>query len=169
VWQLVTYMFMHGSIFHLGANLWALFVFGRGVEWAIGKTKFLILYFSSGIIGGLVQALASMLWPAYIGGATLGASAGVFGVVAAFAMFFPEQPLVMLLFFVIPVKMRAKSLLWFLLVISAYGISFYNSPIVTKLLGKNVAHFAHLGGILTGIAFARIYFRWREPPSLPAE
>ncbi|HEY2084023.1 MAG TPA: rhomboid family intramembrane serine protease [Verrucomicrobiae bacterium] len=159
VWQLLTYQFMHGGVPHLLLNCWALFVFGRGVEWAVGKTRFLILYFSGGIIGGLLQVLAAVLWPHYFRPteASVGASAGIFGVVASFAMLFPEQRLVMLLFYVIPINMRAKSFLWVVLVITALGISFPDSKLAL-LLGRNVAHFAHLGGILTGLAFTRFYF-----------
>jgi membrane associated rhomboid family serine protease len=156
-WQLLTYQFMHGGIMHLLLNCWALFIFGRGVEWAVGKTRFLTLYFSGGVIGGLLQVMASFLWPNYFGGASVGASAGIFGVVAAFAMLFPDEQLIMLLFFVIPIKMRAKSLLWFELVLTTLGISFPNSRL-ELLLGLHVAHFAHLGGILTGLAFSRFYF-----------
>ncbi|HWD93062.1 MAG TPA: rhomboid family intramembrane serine protease [Verrucomicrobiae bacterium] len=157
VWQLLTYQFMHGGWLHLLVNCWALFVFGRGVEWAVGKTRFLILYFSSGVIGGLLQVLAALLWPNYFAGASVGASAGIFGVVASFALLFPDQQLILLLFFVIPIKLRAKSLLWFELVLTALGISFPNSRL-GELLGLKVAHFAHLGGILTGLAFTRFYF-----------
>src|SRR3954467_11769715 len=81
VWQLLTYQFLHGGWAHLLLNCWALFVFGRGVEWAIGNTRFLVLYLCSGVIGGLLQVLVSLLWPDYFGGAAVGASAGVFGVV----------------------------------------------------------------------------------------
>jgi membrane associated rhomboid family serine protease len=166
VWQLLTYQFMHGSWPHLILNCWALFVFGRAVEWTIGKTRFLVLYLTSGIIGGLLQVLASLLWPHYFGGGTVGASASVFGVVATFALLFPEQQLIMLLFFVIPIKMRAKSLLWLLLIITALGISFPRSQLAIAL-GGNVAHAAHLGGILTGLAFTRFYLLKRlsqQPP-----
>jgi membrane associated rhomboid family serine protease len=157
VWQLLTYQFMHGGIMHLLLNCWALFVFGRGVEWAVGKTRFVIMYLCGGIIGGLLQVLAAWLWPQYFNYPAVGASAGIFGVVASFAMLFPDQQLIMLLFYVIPVKLRAKSLLWIVLLITAAGISFPNSRLALWL-GGNVAHFAHLGGILTGLAFTRFYF-----------
>lgn len=159
VWQLLTFQFLHGSLLHIFLNCWALFVFGRPVEWAIGKSRFLVLYFSSGVFGGLLQMVAMWLWPIYFGAptlATLGASAGVFGVVAAFAMLFPNERLLMLLFFVLPVNMRAKSLLWLVIIVSALGMSFPHSRL-TLLLGGNVAHAAHFGGILTGLAFTRFY------------
>jgi membrane associated rhomboid family serine protease len=165
VWQLLSYQFLHGSWPHLLLNCWALFVFGRGVEWAMGKARFVTLYFASGIIGGLFQIMASFLWPFFFGGTTVGASAGVMGVMAAFAMLFPDQQLIMLLFFVIPLKIRARSLIGLILVITGLGIGFHNSKIAL-LLGGNVAHFAHLGGILTGLAFCRFYFlrNFRPPP-----
>jgi membrane associated rhomboid family serine protease len=164
IWQLITYQFMHGGWMHLLLNCWALFMFGRPVEWAVGKTRFLILYFTGGIIGGLLQVSAAFLWPDHFGGASVGASAGISGVVAAFAMLFPEERLIMLLFFIIPINMRAKSLLWLILCLTALGISFYNS----RLFGGNIAHFAHLGGILTGIAFTRFYFFRILPPLQPS-
>lgn len=166
VWQLLTYQFMHGSWLHLLLNCWALFVFGRGVEWTIGVPRFLVLYFSAGIIGGLFQVAASLLWPVTFGGASVGASASIFGVVASFAMLFPDQRLLLLLFFVIPINLRAKSLLWLVLVITALGISFPNSHLAL-LVGAHVAHFAHLGGILTGLAFSRFYFLKILPPLEP--
>src|SRR5262249_34530431 len=146
-WQLLTFQFMHASPMHLILNCWGLFVFGRAVESAVGKQRFLLVYFLSGIFGGLLQVMSSFLWPQYfdprIG--TVGASAGLFGVIASFTMLFPDQPLFMLLFFVIPLKMRARSLLTLLLVLTGLGISYPRS-----FLGGNVAHFAHLGGMLTG-------------------
>jgi len=161
VWQLVTYQFMHGGILHLVLNCWAIFVFGREVEAALGRKSFLTLYFSSGIIGGLFQAalgkaLADLFHnPSYLG-PTVGASAGAFGLVAAFAMLYPERPLVMLIYFIIPVNMRAKFLLLFAGIMAVVGIAF---P------GGNIAHAAHLGGMLTGIFFVRfaIHWNWRWP------
>lgn len=152
-WQLLTYQFMHGGWLHLIMNCWGLLVFGRPVEWAVGRSRFLLVYFFSGIFGGLLQMMACYLWPYYFYGGTVGASAGLFGVIASFTMLFPEQPLLMLLFFVLPLKMRAKSLLAVLLITTGLGISYPRS-----FLGGNVAHFAHLGGILTGLAFSRFYF-----------
>ena len=165
VWQLLSYQLMHGSWPHLLLNCWALFVFGRPLEWAVGKTRFVILYFISGIVGGLFQVTAAFLWPSFFNVPTVGASAGVMGVTAAFAMLFPDQQLFLLLFYVIPLKIRAQTLLGIILLLTGLGISFHNSRLAL-LLGGNVAHFAHMGGILTGMAFARFYFLKRlRPPS----
>ena len=76
----------------------------------------------------------------------VGASAGAFGLVAAFATLYPERPLMLLLFFIIPVSMRAKFLLLFSALLTVFGIVFPTD---------NIAHAAHLGGMLTGIVFVR--------------
>ena len=103
VWQLLTYQFLHGGFWHIFLNCWAIFVFGRAVETALGKGRMLTLYFLSGVVGGLVQMLCAWLMPEHFGDvAVVGASAGAFGLVAAFAVLFPDQRLVMLLFFIIP-------------------------------------------------------------------
>src|ERR1043166_2857600 len=111
LWQLLTFQFMHGIVMHLVFNCLAIFVFGRDVEEALGRRSFLTLYFSSGVIGGLFQSLAGVLLGGWFAGSVVGASAGAFGLVAAFAVLYPER--ILLLFFVIP--MRAK----FLLLLSA--------------------------------------------------
>ena len=115
LWQLLTFQFMHGGLFHLLFNCIAIFVFGRDVEEALGRKPFLTLYFSSGVIGGLVQILAGLLLHGPFAERVVGASAGAFGLVAAFALLFPDR--ILLLFFIIPI--RAKYLL--LLSVGAYG------------------------------------------------
>lgn len=146
MWQLLTFQFLHGGWIHLLGNCFTLYVFGREVESRLGKVWFLILYFLSGVVGGLFQVFASFVWPNYFGGWVVGASAGIFGVAAAFAMLFSDEVLTMLIF---PVSMRAKTLLYVFLGISALGIAFPNT------FGNHIAHAAHLGGILTGMAFIR--------------
>jgi membrane associated rhomboid family serine protease len=148
VWQFLTYQFMHGGLLHLLLNCWAIYVFGREVEESLGKKNFLVLYFSSGVVGGLLQIAGAVWLPTHFGGAVVGASAGVFGLIAAFAVLYPERSLTLLLFFVIPVHMRAKSLLWFSALLALLGIVFPYG---------HVAHAAHLGGMLTGL----VYLRWR--------
>lgn len=156
VWQLLTFQFMHGGLIHLLLNCWAIYIFGREVEEALGQRSFLTLYFSSGIIGGLFQALAGVLLGGTFAGPVVGASAGAFGLIAAFAILYPERPLTLLLFFIIPVNLRAKFLLIFSALIALFGIAFR---------AGNIAHAAHLGGMLTGILFVRyaIYWNWRWP------
>src|SRR5436309_11111422 len=116
VWQLLTFQFMHSGWIHLLLNCLAIYMFGREVEEALGRKGFLTLYFSGGILGGLLQLGYSRLlaWltnrPEFLATHVVGASAGAFGLIAAFAMLYPERPLMLLL---IPVQMRAKFLLLF--------------------------------------------------------
>lgn len=160
IWQLVTFQFLHSGLLHLILNCWAIFVFGREVEIAVGVSRFLVLYFGSGVIGGLFQAFAGSLsqvfpdslWAKAFAGPTVGASAGAFGLVAAFATLFPERTLTLLLFFVIPVTMRAKFLLLFSALLSIFGILFPGRT--------GIADAAHLGGMLTGIFFVRYALHW---------
>jgi membrane associated rhomboid family serine protease len=154
VWQFLTYQFMHGGLLHLLLNCWAIYVFGREVEESLGKRNFLILYFSSGVVGGLLQIAGALWFPTHFGRAVVGASAGVFGLIAAFAVLYPERSLTLLLFFVIPVHLRAKYLLLFSALLALFGIAF---P------GDNVAHAAHLGGMLTGLAYVRWIIQAERP------
>ena len=157
VWQLLTFQFLHGGWLHLLLNGWAIFVFGRELEEALGAKRFLALYFLSGVIGGLVQVLFGITVGGRFAYPVVGASAGAFGLVAAFAALFPERSLTLLLFFIIPINLRAKYLLLICAVISVYGI---------LVPGGNVAHAAHLGGMLTGVFFIRYapYWRWPQMP-----
>jgi membrane associated rhomboid family serine protease len=156
VWQLLTYQFMHAGLLHIFLNCWAIYVFGRAIEETLGPKKFLALFLTSGVMGGLLQSAAGWLWPHYFGGAVVGASAGVFGLVAAYAILFPERQLTLLLFFVLPLTLRAKTLLVLSAIVALLGIVF---PI------GNIANVAHLGGMLTGIVFVRqlIRGRWNWP------
>ena len=162
VWQLLTFQFMHANVLHLLFNCWAIYMFGREVEDGVGKKSFLILYFSSGVIGGFLQVviakILALMTPAHASTLLLtqvvGASAGAFGLISAFAMLYPERPLMLLLFFIIPVNMRAKFLLLFEGLIALFGMT---------VGGGNVAHAAHLGGMITGIVFVRYAIHWHWP------
>ena len=156
VWQLLTYQFMHGGVIHLALNCWAIYIFGREVEETLGRNIFLTLYFTSGVIGGLFQGLAGVLLGGRFAAPVVGASAGAFGLVSAYAALYPERPLMLLLFFIIPLNMRAKFLLLFSALLTLFGLVF---PM------DNIAHAAHLGGMLTGIVFVRyaIHWHWRWP------
>ncbi len=147
VWQLATFQFMHAGVMHLLLNSIAIYFFGRALEDALGKKRFLTLYFASGIFGGLLQMVGALFFREHLGGSVVGASAGGMGLIAAFATLFPEQRLTLLLLFIIPISMPAKVLLW----ISA-GLAIFGMLVPSD----NVAHAAHLGGMLAGIA----YIRW---------
>ena len=154
VWQLLTYQFMHAGLLHIFLNCWVIYVFGREIEETIGHQKFLTLFLISGVIGGIFQALAGWIWPHAFGGVAVGASAGAFGLVAAFAILFPERQLTLLLFFVLPLTLRARTLLVLSAILALLGIAF---PI------SNIANAAHLGGMLTGIFFASQFVQGRWP------
>jgi len=156
LWQLITFQFLHGGWLHLILNCWAIYVFGRELEQVLGVRRYLSLYFASGVAGGIFQTAAAFLIGGHFAGSVVGASAGVFGLVAAYARLFPERPLTILLFFIIPVSMRAKFLLLFSGLIALFGILF---P------GDNIAHAAHLGGMFMGIVFVHsiTHVNWRWP------
>jgi membrane associated rhomboid family serine protease len=150
VWQLLTYQFMHVGVLHLLFNCWAIYVFGSEVEGALGRKSFLTLYFSSGVIGGVAQALAGLLLGGAFAAPVVGASAAAFGLAAAFALLFPDR--LLWLFFVLP--LRAKWILPLSAGLAVFGI---------LSRGDHVAHAAHLGGILTGVFFVRsaVHWEWR--------
>lgn len=148
VWQLLTFQFLHAGLSHLVFNGVALWSFGRLVEERLGKVQFLTLYFLSGVAGGLLQCLMGFLLPTMCGGPTIGASAGIFGVVTAFALLEPDAP-VLLLFFL---PMRAINLLYLSIGFSAV-LFFVHSSVP-------VAHAAHLGGIFFGVFYIRRGLGW---------
>ena len=147
VWQFLTYQFMHGSLLHLVVNVWAIYVFGNEVELALGRRSFLTLYLGSGIIGGIVQTLVGFAFGREFAAPVVGASAAAFGLATAFALLFPDR--LLLLFFVIPI--RAKYLLIISGLLTIYGLMF---P------GGNIAHAAHLGGMLSGLIYVRYASQW---------
>lgn len=157
VWQLLSFQFLHGGFLHLLINCAMLYIFGRPVEHALGRTHFLKLYFGSGALGGLVQIAAMLAFPRHFGGgAVVGASAGVFGLIAAFATLHREMPITMLVAFILPVTMRAKYLLLVEVILACLGLLDANS---------HIAHAAHLGGMVGGVLYvqALVKWRWRMP------
>lgn len=154
IWQFITFQFLHAGFLHLLFNLITIYFFGKPMEEALGGKRMLQLYLSAGVFGGVLQMLAALLVPSHFGGAVVGASAGAFGLVAAFATLFPDRVLTLLIFFIIPVSMRAKTLLWISLGLGIFGV---------VVPGDGIAHAAHLGGIAVGYAF----IHWRISPSLP--
>ncbi len=138
LWQLVTYGFLHGSLTHLFFNMFALYMFGGEIERLLGSRRFLV-YYAVCIVGAAVAqlvVLGNMHLPPV---PTVGASGGVFGLLLAFGMAFPQRRL-MLLF--PPIPMPA----W--LFVTLYGLLELYLGITGSGLG--VAHFAHLGGMAAG-------------------
>lgn len=183
-WQLVSYMFMHGSFMHLFFNMFALWMFGNTLENLWGSKRFLIYYMITGIGAGVIQmivtyfrlsSLYSQISPddlnlvmtrgyeaiqegkyfvdpvlqeinVMLNTATVGASGAVFGILLAFGMLFPNTMLY--IYFAIPIKAK-----WFVILYGAAELfsGIANSP------GDNVAHFAHLGGMLFGFIMIKYW------------
>ena len=156
VWQFVTFQFLHAGLWHLLGNMLVLFFFGSAIEAELGAKRFLSLYFSSGILGGILQILLAFIFPREFGGIVVGASAGCFGLVAAFATLFPDRIITLLVFFVLPVSMRARTLLWFAIGLALFGI---------LVPGDNIAHAAHLGGIIAGCVYVVWFVQGKSLPS----
>ncbi len=142
LWQLVTFQFLHAGFLHLLFNLVALWAFGRTVEDRLGKAHFLKLYFFSGVLGGLLYALFAWQFEKFFGTLpVVGASAGIFALLAAFGRLAPENEI--LLCFVVPVKGK-----YFLMI--AAGVTLFFTIVPSD---PGVAHAAHLGGLLGGLAY----------------
>jgi len=149
VWQFLSYLFVHGmpgqpatGVIHLFINMMTLYFVGREVEAIAGPRHLLGMYFLGGIVGGLGQILAVPYGPP-----VAGASAGVCAVLIAFTTILPEYEVTLLLFFVIPVRLRAKYVGWLV----AGGAA---AMALCRLM-PDVAHVAHLGGCLVGWIYAR--------------
>jgi len=140
IWQLLSYSFLHGGVMHLLLNMYALWMFGSRMENVWGSKAFAQYYFVCVLGAALVQLFVSTQ-SASEGGIypTIGASGGVFGVLLAFGLTFPNERL-MLIF--PPVILKAK---WFVLI---YGVIELWAGITGIAAG--IAHFAHLGGMLFG-------------------
>lgn len=183
-WQLVSYMFMHGSFMHLFFNMFALWMFGNTLENHWGPKRFLIYYMITGIGAGIIQIAVAhfRLMPLYseisaedlnlvlnqgaeilqrgqnfsepvagkinllVNSVTVGASGAVFGILLAFGMLFPNTMLY--IYFAIPIKAK-----WFVILYGA--VELYSG--IANSQGDNVAHFAHLGGMLFGFILIKFW------------
>ncbi|MGH7537623.1 MAG: rhomboid family intramembrane serine protease [Gemmatimonadales bacterium] len=138
-WTVITYMFLHSGFGHILFNMLGLYFFGPRVEERVGAWRFLTLYFISGLTGAAASMVFSPRAP------IIGASAAVFGVLLAFARFWPRAQL--LVWGVVPVEARVMIVIMTVLALAG-GVG----------LGRqNVAHFAHLGGFVGGWLVLRGY------------
>jgi rhomboid family protein len=153
-WQLLTYAFLHEGrlarfeITHIFFNMFALFMFGRALEQFFGSRRYAIYYFVCVLTAGATELMVQNATQS--GGPVIGASGGVFGLLLAFAWYFPRQKLILI---PIPIPMPA----W--LFVTLYGVL----ELVLGVTGREagVAHFAHLGGMLGG-ALSILYWRMRH-------
>lgn len=184
--QLFTYMFIHGGFTHLFFNMFALWMFGSVLEWQFGQRRYLFFYISCGLGAALLQEgiyairlhsltdsmsgeqidyIVKQGWEALknhqnftdpvfgqinalVNGPTVGASGAIYGILAGFGLIYPDRPLYIMF---IPVPVKAK---WVVLGYAAleFGLGFGN-------VHDNIAHYAHLGGMLIG---ALIIFFWKH-------
>jgi membrane associated rhomboid family serine protease len=146
IWQFVTYMFLHANLWHILINMFVLWMFGCEVERMWGPKAFYKYYFITGIGAGIISILVRYITGGDPSIATVGASGAVMGVLAAFAVMFPNRVVTLLLMFVIPVRMKAKTL-----VLIFAGISLLSGIGG----GDGIAHFAHLGGMAVGYLYMK--------------
>jgi rhomboid family protein len=154
-WQLLTYAFLHGGLVHLAFNMFALYMFGGAIEQVFGPRRYLIYY----LVCVVSAAVSQLIVSAMMGGIypTVGASGGVFGLLLAYAIYFPHSR-VMLLFPPIPMPARVFVVVYAI-------IELYLGVTGTQ---AGVAHFAHLGGMIGGFVMLRYWrgsatIRRRDP------
>jgi len=168
--QIVTHMFMHGSMLHIFSNMFALFMFGAMLERVWGPNRFLIFYFITGLGAALLHTgVQAFIIHNFTGSfapgmdavyefqqvtalyhaPTVGASGAVFGILVAFGMLFPNSEIMLLLF---PVPIKAK---YFVVIYVVWEL--YRGIVMDP--SDNVAHFAHLGGALFGFLLVKYWNR----------
>ncbi len=169
LYQFFTYLFMHGNLEHLFFNMFALWMFGRIVEQVMGQRRFLTYYLVCGIGAGLLQELVQYVHyltlmpdfpkvsPEQLAEAlnmwnTVGASGAIYGILLAFGMTFPEERL-----FIIPFPFPIKAKYF----VVGYAVIELMSAMLRS--NDNVAHMAHLGGMLFGLL---LLLHWRHPGGL---
>ena len=140
-YQLVTHMFAHGGFFHLFFNMFVLWMFGTLLERVWGPKRFFIFYFVCGLAAGVAHLLLE-------NSPAVGASGAIMGLFAAYAYLFPNTELII---FPIPVPVKAKYAVAIMAAFDLFG-GVYPS-------GSNIAHFAHLGGLVMGFILVNYWNR----------
>ena len=141
IWQLLTFQLLHAGPLHLLFNLLGIWFFGRSVESAHGPARMLQLFFISGFAGGLLQVLVSLIIPGWTS-PVVGASAGTMGFLAAFCLLEPSGTVVL---YFVPVQARVVLFI-------SLGLSLFLTLVP---IDAGMAHPAHLGGLLAGMAIVR--------------
>ncbi len=153
-YRLVTSMFLHADFLHILFNMWGLFVFGRDIESSVGSGRFALLYFLSGILGGVAYVLYMLTYAAAFDPRAafvpaIGASGAVFGVMGSFAVLFPRRPVALFLYFlpIIAPAFVAVTLMGVIQTLLALALPF-----------GSIAYTAHVGGLAVGMLMG-IWFR----------
>lgn len=146
IWQLVTYMFLHGNMGHIFFNMLTLWMIGVELERMWGTKYFTKFYFACGIGAGVTQVLLGFI-PGAIGSqfyytATIGASGAIYGLLLAFGLYFPTRPFLVFFVFPVPAKVLVMILGGMSLLLALGG-------------GGGIAHTAHLGGLVTGYFYLK--------------
>jgi len=144
IWQLLTYSFLHADFFHILFNMFSLWMFGSELESTWGSDIFLKAYLFAASLGGVLTYLAHFWWPQ---GIVLGASGGIYGLLVAFAMIWPNREILFMAIF--PLKAKYFVLIIMLMLAFSGG-------------GGHIAHFAHAGGALGGYLFVRYFEFFRN-------
>ncbi len=153
-WCFLSHAFLHGNLFHLLVNMVALWFTGPLLEGLLGGKRFLLLYVGGAVVGGGVQTFSS---PESVD--LVGASGAVCALLVGFGTLFPRLEITALIFFVIPIRMRASTLAWIVVV----------SSLLFWLLGieRGIGHLAHFGGGVAGFLICHHYRRLGFVGSLP--
>jgi rhomboid family protein len=144
IWQVVSYMFLHGGFTHILFNMFALWMFGSDLERLWGTRRFLIYFFFTGVGAGILNVLVTPNSTIAI----VGASGAIYGLLLAFAYYFPERKIYVYFLFPVPVR---------IFVVVFGGIELIMS--ITSSSGGGVAHLVHLGGLI----FGWIFIKWLGP------
>ncbi len=147
-WQLVTYALLHGGLMHLLMNMLGIWMFGGDVERLFGSRRLLVYFVLCVVGGGVTHVLVGLLAGNPVG--VIGASGGVLGLVLAFALFYPDR---MVFIFPLPFPIRARTMALIYMVLDLWG-AIQGNP------GGGIAHFAHLGGALTGFLYIAAWRGW---------
>ena len=146
LWRYFSYLFLHDplNVWHLLFNMFALWIFGSDIEDRFGPGKFLHYYFFTGVGAGISVVLVDLVLgrSSYV----IGASGAVFGLLLAFGVLFANRMITMLLFFVLPVTMRARTF------VIIFGVVEFFAGVSGS---TTVAHFAHLGGMAFGLLYLK--------------
>ena len=146
IWQPITYMFIHGDLFHVLINMFVLWMFGSEMESIWGRAQFLRYYFLTGVGSGLVWLLFNTGQSYSV---LIGASGAIYGILIAYGMMFPNRTVY--LYFMIPIKVK-----WFVVFLGAVAfLSLFNN-------NTNISHLTHLSGMVIGFVYLRYYWHWKD-------
>ena len=145
IWQLFTYLFIHGGIFHIFFNMFVLWMFGKDLESQWGKMEFLLFYFVCGIGAGLITVLFSVNSIVPI----VGASGAIYGLLLAYGFTYPNQ--MVYLYGLVPIKVKY-------MVLGLGAIAFFASLSASQ---SNVSHITHLSGMIIGLIFIYLNINWK--------